>query len=92
MLIPTADLEYLIIKCRLLYLPHEFTCIVAAAIYVPPDANVKIAMKELCAAISKLQTTHPDGAFIVAGDFNHCSLRSVLPEFHENISCTHKGT
>lgn len=87
----SADLEFLIIKCRPFYLPREFTCIIAAAVYVPPDANANVAMKELCAAVSKLQTLHPDGAFIVAGDFNHCTLRSVLPKFHQNVSCTTRG-
>jgi len=87
----SADLEFLIIKCRPFYLPREFTCIVAAAVYVPPDTNANVAMKELCAAISKLQTLHPDGAFIVAEDFNHCTLRSVLPKFHQNVSCTTRG-
>lgn len=43
----SVDLEFLIIKCRPFYLPREFTCIVAAAVYVPPDANAKMAIKEL---------------------------------------------
>lgn len=34
---------------------------------------------------------HPDGTFIVAGDFNHCTLRSVLPKFYQNVSCTTRG-
>ena len=46
----SADLEYLIIKCRPLYLTHEVTNIVAAGI------NAKMAMTELCPVISKLQT------------------------------------
>lgn len=33
----------------------------------------------------------PDGTFIVAGDFNHCTLRSVLPKFYQNVSCTTRG-
>ena len=87
----SADLEFLIIKCRPFYIPREFTCVVAAAVYVPPDANAKVAMKYLGAAISKLQTVHPGGAFIVTDDFNHCNLRSVLPKFHQNVSCITRG-
>ncbi|KAK2836723.1 hypothetical protein Q7C36_014592 [Tachysurus vachellii] len=73
--------------CRPFYLPREFTCVVVIAVYVHPDAKASIAMKELSSAINKLQTVHPDGVVIVAGDFNHCNLRSVLPKFQQNVSC-----
>ena len=88
----SADLEYLIVRCRPFYLPREFSCIVAIAVYVPPDANSKAAMKELSIAINKLQTKHPDGAFIVTGDFNHCNLRTVHPKFHQNVTCFTGGS
>ena len=48
-------------------------------------------MKELHAAISKRQTSHPEAAFIVAGDFNHSSLKTVLPKFHQHVSCSTRG-
>lgn len=63
----SANLEYLMVKCRLFYLPREFTSTAVTAAYIPPDANAKLAMKELHAAISKQQTLHPEAAFIVAG-------------------------
>ncbi|KAI4877181.1 hypothetical protein NFI96_007309, partial [Prochilodus magdalenae] len=87
----SADLEFLIIKCRPFYLPREFNCVFAGIVYVPPDANANAAMEVLCAAISKLQTDQPNGAFIVAGDFNHSDLRSGLPKFFQNVSCTTRG-
>lgn len=65
--------------------------IIITAVYVPPDATAKLAMKELCSAVNKLQTVHPDGAFIIAGDFNHANLRSVLPKFYQNVSCPTRG-
>lgn len=37
----SVNLEFLIIKCRPFYLPREFTCIIAAAVYALPDANAK---------------------------------------------------
>lgn len=77
----SAELEYLVIKCRPFYLPREFSCIVAIAVNVPPEANSKAAMKELSFAINKLQTQHPDGAFIVTGDFNHGNLKTVHLNF-----------
>ena len=71
----SPNVEYLMVKCRPFYLPREFTSTVVTAAYIPPDANAKLAMKELHAAISKQQTSHPEAAFIVAGDFNHSSQR-----------------
>lgn len=84
----SADLEYLIIKCRPIDLPQQFTCIITVTVYVPPDANGKVVMKDLSAAISKLQTLHQDRAFIVSGDFNHCNLQTMLPRFYQNASYT----
>lgn len=48
-------------------------------------------MKELHAAINKQQTTHPEAAFIVAGDFNHSNLKTVLPKFYQHVSCHTRG-
>ncbi|KAI4894227.1 hypothetical protein NFI96_006080 [Prochilodus magdalenae] len=87
----SADLEFLIIKCRPFYLPREFNCVYAGIVYVPPDANANAAMEVPCAAISKPQTDQPNGAFIVAGDFNHSDLRSGLPKFFQNVSCITRG-
>ncbi|KAK0154408.1 hypothetical protein N1851_003517 [Merluccius polli] len=41
--------------------------------------------------IGKQQTSHPEAAFIVAGDFNHSNLKTVLPKFHQYVSCTTRG-
>ena len=75
------------VKCRPFYLPREFTSTSITAAYIPPDADAKLAMKELHAAISKQQTDHPEAAFIVAGNFTHSNLKSVLPKFHQHVSC-----
>ncbi|KAL0200139.1 hypothetical protein M9458_003326, partial [Cirrhinus mrigala] len=87
----SADLEFLMVKCRPFYLPREFTSTIITAAYIPPDADAKLAVKELHAAISKQQTVHPEAAFIVAGDFNHSNLKTVLPKFHQNIFCHTRG-
>ncbi len=39
------------------------------AVYIPPCANAKDALRELYSAISEQQTNNPDGFFIIAGDF-----------------------
>ncbi|KAI5617008.1 gastrula zinc finger protein XlCGF28.1-like, partial [Silurus asotus] len=87
----SANLEFLMVKCRPFYLPREFTSTIITAAYIPPDADAKLAMKELYAAISKQQTVHPEAAFIVAGDFNHSNLKAVLPKFHQHVSCHTRG-
>lgn len=41
-----------------------------AVVYVPPDANDSIAYSQLYATINRNMQAHPEGAFIVAEDFN----------------------
>ncbi|KAI3375381.1 hypothetical protein L3Q82_021870, partial [Scortum barcoo] len=73
------------------YLPREFTSTIITAAYIPPDADAKAAMNGLYEAISKQQTAYPEAAFIVAGDFNHSNLKTVLPKFHQHVSCQTRG-
>jgi len=54
----SPNVEFIMVKCRPYYLPRELTSIILTAVYIPPDANAKLAMKELYAAISKHQTKH----------------------------------
>ena len=58
----SSEQEYLIISCRLHYLPREFTSIFFVAVYIPPqaDAGTKTALNELYTAISK-QENAPSG-------------------------------
>lgn len=79
------------VKCRPFYLPREFTSTIITAAYIPPDANAKHAMDTLHAAIGKQQPAHPEAAFIVAGDFNHSNLKTVLPKFYQHVSCSTRG-
>ena len=87
----SPNAEFLMVKCRPYYLPRELTSIILTAVYIPPDANARLAMKELSAAINKHQNKHPEAAFIVAGDFNHTNLKTVLPRFHQHVSCHTRG-
>lgn len=52
---------------------------------IPPSTNTNETLCELYGAISKLQNSHPDQLFIVAGDFNQAHLKSVLPKFHQYV-------
>ncbi|KAK3545782.1 hypothetical protein QTP70_012759 [Hemibagrus guttatus] len=42
-------------------------------------------------AISDLQNAHPDGLFIITGDFNHANLKSVLSKFHQYVDFAMRG-
>ncbi|KAI5610007.1 gastrula zinc finger protein XlCGF28.1-like [Silurus asotus] len=84
-------LEFIVVGCRPFYLPREFTTAIVLGVYIPPSANAKEALSVLYGTISGLQNTHPDGLFIVAGDFNHANLRTVLPKFYQNVDFATRG-
>ncbi|KAI2650776.1 hypothetical protein H4Q32_000841 [Labeo rohita] len=83
--------EFMLVKCRPFYLPREFTAIVIVAVYIPPCANAKDALRELYNAISEQQTNNPDSFFIIASDFNHANLKSVLPKFYQHVNFATRG-
>ncbi|KAI4889071.1 hypothetical protein NFI96_016104, partial [Prochilodus magdalenae] len=85
-LLPPRGLDLLVVKCRPFYLPREFSTVFILAVYIPPRANSAAALGLLHDAISKQETAHPDAVFTVTGDFNHCSLRTVLPKYHQHVS------
>lgn len=87
----SPNVEFITLKCRPFYLAWEHTVVIVTAVYIPPNANANIALKTLLAAVSKQQSAHPDGIFIVAGDFNHVDLRSVLPKFYQHVTCATRG-
>ncbi len=79
--------EFMIIKCRPFYLPREYTAIMLAAVYIPPNSNNNRseALNELYQHISEQQRAHPDAFLILAGDFNHADLKSVFPKIHQHV-------
>lgn len=61
------------------------------AVYIPRSANANVALTALLTTVGKLQSAHPDGIFVLAGDFNHANLRTVLPKFHQHVTCPTRG-
>ena len=82
----SVDTEVLMIKCRPFYLQREFSAVFVLAVYILPRANQTAVLRLLHDTISKHKTTHPDAVFVVAGDFNHFILRTVLPKYHQHVS------
>lgn len=73
------DLEYLTVKCCPYYLPREFTIAIPTAVYIPPHANVKLALNELYSVINNLTTIYPKAH----GHWTR-SLQSSKPQVHIN--------
>lgn len=67
------------------HLPREFSVVIVTAVYIPPDANARLAFGYTAAAINRQQGSYPDDVFIVAGDFNHVNLKTVLPKFDQHV-------
>lgn len=78
------DLEFLTVRCRPFFLPREFMAITIMAVYIPPQA--KLALDMLNDSTNKQLMAHPDGVIIVAGDFNHTDLRTVMPKLYKNVN------
>lgn len=43
------------------------------------------ALSKLYRAISELLNNHPDGLYIIAGDFIHANDKSVLSKFYQHV-------
>lgn len=53
--------------------------------------NVSTALSLLLQTINKHKRAHPDGVHIIAGDFKRANLKTVLPNFHQHVSCPTRG-
>ena len=73
----SPELEYITVKCRPTYLPREFNAVLITAVYIPPDADVNMALAQLHDVIRKQQSMEPETVTIIAGDFNHANLKVV---------------
>jgi hypothetical protein len=76
-------------NCRPQYLPREFSAILFLAVYLPPQTDVsnETALSQLYKEMSKQETTYPEAALLVAGDFNAGKLKSVLANLYRHIKC-----
>ena len=77
--------------CRPHYLPREFSAVILTAVYIQPRANATTALRQLSDTVTKFENDHPDAASIVAGDFNHTNMKTVLPKYYQHVSCPTRG-
>eukprot|EP00061_Rhincodon_typus_P015277 g42865.t1 len=83
----SLNLEYPTVNCHPYYLWQEFTSAILTAVYIPLHVEVKSALDEICNATNSLGMEYPEALFIVAIDFNQANFISVLPKYHQHVSC-----
>lgn len=71
------------IRCRPFHLPREFTTAFIIGVYSPA-----LMLKRVCVSIMKLQNFHPDGLFIIAGDFIH-AVFGLRDKRYEHVRFLH---
>ena len=85
------NLELLSVSFRPFYLPREFNRIDVFLVYIPPDANAPAAAQEVADIVHAMETASPDSPKIILGDFNHCPLEDVLPNYDQCVQSPTRG-
>ncbi|KAI4884971.1 hypothetical protein NFI96_020242, partial [Prochilodus magdalenae] len=88
----SPDIEYLIISCRPRWMPREISGVILTAVYIPPQADTDLALGKLYKAVNRQETTRPEAACIVVGDFNTANFRKVAPKFVQHVLCSTRGS
>ncbi len=63
-----------------IYSDHNHGCL------YPPQANTDQALRELYRNISEQETTHPDAAFVITGDFNKANFKTIAPKYFQHVT------
>lgn len=83
----SEDIELLSLSVRPYYLPREFGQVFVTVVYIHPRANTKVAANRIYDTMAKLENMAPDAPKFVLGDFNGCSIKSVLPNYYQYVEC-----
>lgn len=75
------DHEVLWSSIRPRRLPRGFSSIVLGAVYHPPDADCQSMRDYIRDALVKIESTYPNSAVIIAGDFNKLDLKAAVRPF-----------
>ncbi|TWW78210.1 hypothetical protein D4764_11G0003310 [Takifugu flavidus] len=82
-----SRMELITIGLRPYYLPREFTNVITITVYIPPTSKANTARDVIHSVTADLHTKHPGAFILITGDFNHASLSSTLPTFHQYVQC-----
>jgi len=88
----SPDLEYISIICLPIWSPREIPAVIVYAVSIPTSANVDAALRDLRETIANTEARYPDAALIVAGDFNHASLKKCPPNDHQHVGKQTRGS
>ena len=85
----SPDLESFFITCRPFYSPREFTSFILAGVYIPPQADVREAQRQLADQILGVESRRDNtySPVIVIGDFNKGNLTHELPKYKQLVKC-----
>ncbi|KAI4898264.1 hypothetical protein NFI96_008433 [Prochilodus magdalenae] len=73
-------------------MPREISGVILTPVYIPPQADTDLALGELYKAVNRQETTRPEAACIVVGDFNTANFRKVAPKFVQHVLCSTRGS
>ena len=62
-------------------LPRGFSCIFAAAIYHPPEADKTSIRHHLFQSLTSVEARYPNCGLLIAGDFNRLDIKDLLNHF-----------
>ena len=83
----TSNLEFITIKCRPFYLTRDFSSVTLTAVYIHPRADTNTAGKHFHNSISMFEGDNHNTLSIVAVDFNHANMSSILPKYQQYVTC-----
>lgn len=77
----SEDHEVLWVLLRPSRLPRGFSNIITAVVYHPPDADCPSMREYIRSSLVEIESTFPNSAVIIAGDFNRLDLKSTAQTF-----------
>ena len=82
----TPNLELVTVHIRPHFLPREFTNVIVTIVYIPPSANATEATETITSKVQEQDSRWPDAIKLIIGDFNHCTLDTQLPHYHQYVT------
>ncbi len=83
--------EFMFVKCRPFYMPREFTAMLLSRFTFHRVQTLKTRFVNCIAPSVNNKQITPTAFFIIAGDFNHANLKTVLPKFYQHVNFATRG-